>query len=184
MWRKILLMNVLMGISASLLSAQKISTDFCCPYRNTARIAQSLITMYGDSCVAQMLDNNVQFVAIWKLDTLNHVVRLEHGRSRNENDKKEVKKMIDELTDFLKKHQVFLEMCYAYEDSGIKDYIEQEMRKGKADIRTLIVFPGKTLYFYNSQQKSACEQGINLTRLDYVKQHIKKYLPDGLQSDR
>ncbi len=184
MWRKILLMNVLMGISASLLSAQKISTDFCCPYRNTARIAQSLITMYGDSCVAQMLDNNVQFVAIWKLDTLNHVVRLEYGRSRNENDKKEVKKMIDELTDFLKEYQVLIEMCYAHEVYVIKDYIEQEMREGKEEISTNIIFPGILLGFYASQQKSACEQGINLTRLDYVKQHIKKYLPDGLQPDR
>ena len=31
--------------------------------------------MYGDSCVEQMLDNNVQFVAVWKLDTLNHEIR-------------------------------------------------------------------------------------------------------------
>ena len=184
MWRRLLLIGVLTGISTSLLSAQKISTDYCCLNRNAARIAQSLITMYGDSCVEQMLDNNVQFVAVWKLDTLNHVVGVEHGRSRNENDKKEVKKMIDELTDFLKEHQVFLEMCYAYEDSGIKDYIEQEMREGKADIRTLIVFPGKALYFYDSQQESAREQSNNLTRLDYVNQYIKKHLPDGLQSDR
>ena len=184
MWRRLLLISVLMGISASLLSAQKISTDYYCPHRNSARIAQSLITMYGDSCVEQILDNNVQFVAIWQLDTLNHVVRLEHGYSRNENDKKEVEKMIDELTDFLKERQVFLEMCYAHEVSVIKDYIEQEMREGKADIRTLIVFPGKALYFYDSQQESAREQGNNLTRLDYVKQYIKKHLPDGLQSDR
>ena len=163
MWRRLLLIGVLTGISTSLLSAQKISTDYCCLNRNAARIAQSLITMYGDSCVEQMLDNNVQFVAVWKLDTLNHVVG---------------------VTDFLKEHQVFLEMCYAYEDSGIKDYIEQEMREGKADIRTLIVFPGKALYFYDSQQESAREQSNNLTRLDYVKQYIKKHLPDGLQSDR
>lgn len=184
MWRRLLLISVLMGISASLLSAQKISTDYYCPHRNSARIAQSLITMYGDSCVEQILDNNVQFVAIWQLDTLNHVVRLEHGYSRNENDKKEVEKMIDELTDFLKERQVFLEMCYAHEVSVIKDYIEQEMREGKEEIRLGFLFPGSPLTYYDFMQERDRRQSIYMTRLDYVKQHIKKYLPDGLQSDR
>ena len=182
MWRRLLLISVLMGISASLLSAQKISTDYYCPHRNSARIAQSLITMYGDSCVEQILDNNVQFVAIWQLDTLNHVVRLEHGYSRNENDKKEVEKMIDELTDFLKEHRIFLEMCYAYEiESGktceeVKQIIEQDMQKGKTKMRTHVLFPTGLLIYDEAQQEKDRRQGIYLTRLEYLEQQIEKYL--------
>ena len=178
MWRRLLLISVLMGISASLLSAQKISTDFCCPHRNSARIAQSLITMYGDSCVAQILDYNFWFVAAWKLDTLQHVVELEFCTIKG-GDSLKVRNMVDELTCFLKERQVFFDICRSYEDAATNDYVEQEMREGRKKISTRIVFP-----LYDSQQKSAREQGNNLTRLDYVKQYIKKYLPDGLQSDR
>lgn len=183
MLRKLLLMNVFMGISASLLSAQKVSTNAFCLERNSARIAQSLITMYGDSCVERMLDNNVQFVAEWSLDTLNHVVELKFCNIRR-GDSLRVRNMVEELTGFLKERQVFLEMCYAQENSVIKDYIEQEMREGKTKMHTFVLFPGGQLIYYDFIQERDRRQGIYMTQLDYVKQHIKKYLPDGLQSDR
>jgi uncharacterized membrane protein YgaE (UPF0421/DUF939 family) len=181
--KKVILLSVFCCLHC-LSSGQNVtvSSNPSCPLRNISRIVQALIVMKGDRAVEQMLADNVQFVAIWQLDTLNHVVRLEHGYSRNENDKKEVEKMIDELTDFLKEHRIFLEMCYAYEiESGktceeVKQIIEQDMQKGKTKMRTHVLFPTGLLIYDEAQQEKDRRQGIYLTRLEYLEQQIEKYL--------
>ena len=151
-----------------------ISFDHYCVTKNSAIIAQSLIEFIGADSVNRLLDNKFRMMLTCEVDHQGHVIKLIRTRINGEiPDNFE-----NDLEIFLIKNPIYFYICYSLDMGERKDIAYYRIVNSRTDYHITFGFPGDLMSIYDYEREKLEKQGVFLSRYDYLRQQIKKYLKE------
>lgn len=154
-----------------------ISFDSDCLEKNSAILAQSLINSLGYEIVTGFLENNTHFLVFSEVDSSGGVLKFKKLISN-----KEVSKVLsDKVKSYLIKNKKHFFICFekpkGFNNSDAYYLIKKENFDGNNKYHLInIGFPGDLMTFYNYEKEKANEQGLTLSKYEYLLKQIKRYL--------
>ncbi|MGC1391377.1 MAG: hypothetical protein WA816_10100 [Bacteroidales bacterium] len=177
--RFIIIVLIVCCFKSSLYSQVNISFDKDCIKKNSAMFALTLIEYLGKEKVVELLEEGIDLLAIWQVDSLGRILNF------NIRPKKELSKdFLDSIEVCLIKNNKRFLSCWANlpgcSDSTSYKIILKDLSEKNGHIPVNVAFPGELMILYDYEKKEANGQNCGLSRYRYLQEQMKKYLPISL----
>lgn len=162
-------------LSTNSLFAQNVSVDNNCLNINSAMFGETLIQLKGESFVSKLLDENQSFLLFINVDSVGIVRSVERVKSKiNINDD-----FVKEVSSFIIEKEMHFYNCFekpiGYSDNEAIEMLEKYQIPNNRGLYLInIAFPGELMILYNYKKDELLKQGINLSKIEYLKLQIAK----------
>lgn len=159
------------------LFAQNVSVNNNCLNINSAIIGETLIQLKGESFVTKLLYENQSFLFFVNVDSVGCVKSVEKVKSKIDiNDD-----IVKDISSFIIENQMCVYNCFerpiGYSDKEAIEMIEKDLLPNDKGLYIVnISFPGDLMILYNYKKGELSKQGINLSKIEYLKLQITGYL--------
>ena len=158
-----------------------VSLDLECLLKNSAIVGRSLIAFAGRDSVNLLLENNVNIVFNWKMDSLGRVAWFLRGGYRGRNLEYFPVDFFDRFTIYLQNNKICFDLCPPLDPTPDSIQLITRLREYFKEGRLVMMgvgFPGRLMSQYNSVCKKAEKDGRTLSQVEYLEAQIKKILSE------
>jgi hypothetical protein len=135
-----------------------------------------MIGVLGEDSVKQMLNNQINIVFICNVDSLGHIKKIKRIRSKQ----KVSDGFIAYMENYLISNKISFYICFENDPPGItKDQVIKHVREYFKDNNGKLIgfgFPGELMNLYEYEKGKARENGIFLSKYDYLLMQIDNIL--------
>lgn len=154
--------------------AQNVSVDIDCVNANSAIFGEILIQKKGESYIAKILRKDQRFLFIVNVDSAGRVRNVIKAKSTIDDD------IIREISSFITENEFHIYKCYepiiGYSDKCSVKMIEDNLLPGDNGLYyNNIAFPGNLMLLYDKEKDKLINQGVNLSKIEYLKIQIARY---------
>jgi hypothetical protein len=177
MANKLILLLIAFSMEYSSHAQINVSFDRDCLEKNSAILAQALIKSVGDDTVTEFLENGTQLLVFCEVDSLGRVFKFNKLTSK----KNISKNIIDKIKTYVINSHIRFFICFEkpqrFSDCAAFKLITTDLfDENKKYLLINISFPGDLMMFYNNEKQKATEQGLTLSKYEYLLKQIKNYL--------
>lgn len=173
---KVILCLATFLLSMQTFFSQDISIHKDCMNINAAILAEKLISQKGEEFVVPLLQKGSYFVFRVNCDSIGSARAIEKVYSKG---KKNIK-LIDEISTVIIENELHLSICYMNDwpmpESHLEKMKRDELPNKEGLYGTTLIFPGGLMSRYNLTKDEFLKKGVNLSRFEYLKLQISKYL--------
>ncbi len=155
-----------------------VSLDRDCLSINSAMLSQSLIKVVGTDKVKELIENKVNFLSVWDVDSLGRIFRFNRLLAQKGLLPEGV---MNKLEFYLIKKEKRFFICFeklpGINDNDAYKIITKDLfAENKKSFIINVGFPGNLMMSYEYEKEKAEKQNQTLSRYVYFQRQIKKYL--------
>jgi hypothetical protein len=152
-----------------------VSIDSACLIRNSATISKAMIEALGKDSVEHLLNNQTNITFVCNVDSLGYIKNIEKIRSKQE--------LSDNFAVFMENYlgsnKIRFYICYVKDppeitNTDIIEYAREYFKNSKSKVIGF-GFPGELMNLYEYEKEKAREEGICLSKYDYLLMQISRF---------